>query len=53
MEFTTEFFQTCLRASIYRLQESEFVSDLNFLGAIWTIAKDVRRTTVRSAFQIC
>jgi hypothetical protein len=43
MEFTTEFLQTtCLGASIYRLQESKFASDLNYLGSVWTVVESVR-----------
>jgi hypothetical protein len=43
MEFTPEFLQTtCLKASIYRLQESKFAFELNNLGGVRTVAKGVR-----------
>jgi hypothetical protein len=42
MEFTTEPFQTtCQGASIYKLQDTKFVSDMNFLGGVWTVAEDI------------
>jgi len=42
MEFTTEFLQTtCLGVSIYRLQESKFVFDLNYLSCVRKVAEGV------------
>jgi hypothetical protein len=42
-EFNTEFLQTtCITAFIYRLQESKFTSDLNYLGGVRRVAEGVR-----------
>jgi len=51
MEFTTEFLQTtCLGASIYRLQEFKFASDLNYLAGIQTVAEGVRTDNYATSF---
>jgi hypothetical protein len=42
-EFNIKFLQTtCPGASIYRLQESKFASNLNFLDGVQTVVEGVR-----------
>jgi hypothetical protein len=51
MKFNTKFLQTtCLGASIYRLQESKFGSDLNYLGGVQIVAEGIRTDNCATSF---